>query len=188
MSITTKDRNTVGDHVRRIRGRAEMTLRQFSAATGLSESFLSQFERGHTQASVGSLRRIAEALQISLSELFDPNGMSAARVVRPGARLRMPFGDGATKYLISPQSSRDFAVYMARLEVGGSSGPEQYVHDSSDEFLLVLQGSIKLELADTVYLLEPGDGITFRSDVPHRVVNVHDGPSELIWINGAAGI
>ena len=100
----------------------------------------------------------------------------------------MPFGDGATKYLITPQGSREFAVYVAKLEVGGSSGPDQYVHDSSDEFLLVLKGSIKLELADTVYLLRPGDGITFRSDVPHRVVNVHDEVSELIWINGAAGI
>jgi transcriptional regulator with XRE-family HTH domain len=188
MSVATKSEYTVGNHVRRIRKQAEMTLRQLAVATELSESFLSQFERGHTQASVSSLRRIAEALQISLSELFDPNGMSTARVVRPGARLRMPFGDGATKYLITPQGSREFAVYVAKLEVGGSSGPEQYVHDSSDEFLLVLKGSIKLELADTVYLLGPGDGITFRSDVPHRVVNVHDEVSELIWINGAAGI
>jgi transcriptional regulator with XRE-family HTH domain len=188
MSVATKSQHSVGDHVRRIRSRAEMTLRELAVATGLSESFLSQFERGQTQASVGSLRRIAEALRISLSELFEPNGMSNARVVRPSARLKMPFGDGATKYLITPQGSRDFAVYAATLEVGGSSGPEQYMHDSSDEFLLVLKGSIRLELADTVYLLGPGDGITFRSDVPHRVVNVHDDVSELIWINGSAGI
>jgi quercetin dioxygenase-like cupin family protein len=188
MSVTTKNEHKIGDHVRRVRSRAEITLRELAASTGLSESFLSQFERGHTQASVSSLRRIAEALQISLSDLFEPNGMSKARVVRPSARLKMPFGDGATKYMVTPHGSRDFAVYVTQLEVGGSSGPEQYVHDSSDEFLLVLKGAIKLELADTVYLLEPGDGITFRSDVPHRVVNVHHDVSELIWINGAAGI
>jgi transcriptional regulator with XRE-family HTH domain len=188
MSVSTENEQSVGNRVRRVRSRAEMTLRELSSATGLSESFLSQFERGQTQASVGSLRRIAEALQISLSELFDPSSMSNARVVRPSARMRMPFGDGATKYMVTPQTSRDFAVYVATLEVGGSSGPEPYAHDSSDEFLLVLKGSVKLELADTVYLLEAGDGITFRSDVPHRVVNVHSEPSELIWINGAAGI
>jgi uncharacterized cupin superfamily protein len=100
----------------------------------------------------------------------------------------MPFGDGATKYLVTPQTARDFAVYIAELRKGGSSGPEQYAHGSSDEFLLVVRGAIKLELADAVYLLEPGDGITFRSDVPHRVLNVHNGTSELIWINGASGI
>lgn len=188
MSFATKNEHTVGDHVRRIRSQASTTLRELASATGLSESFLSQFERGHTQASVGSLRRIAEALQISLSELFEPNGMSHTRVVKPGARFKMPFGEGATKYLISPRGSREFAVYVAKLEEGGSSGSEQYAHGSSDEFLLVLKGSIKLELASTTFLLEPGDGITFRSDVPHRVVNVHKGMSELIWINGPGGI
>jgi transcriptional regulator with XRE-family HTH domain len=188
MSVVATSEHTVGRQVRRIRNRAEMTLRQLAVATGLSEGFLSQFERDQTQASVGSLRRIAEALQVPLSELFEPHGISNARVVRPRGRLRMPFGDGATKYMITPQSSRDFAVYIAKLEVGGSSGSEPYAHDSSDEFLLVLKGSVRLELADTVYLLDPGDGITFRSDVPHRVVNVHKDTSELIWINGAAGI
>jgi transcriptional regulator with XRE-family HTH domain len=188
MSTTTGSESTVGDHVRRIRARARMTLRHLAAATALSESFLSQFERGHTQASLGSLRRIADALQVSLSELFEPNGISKSRVVRPEGRLKMPFGEGAMKYLVSPQGSRDFAAYVAVLEEGGSSGAEQYAHGSSDEFLLVLKGSVKLELASTTYLLEPGDGITFRSDVPHRVVNVHPGTSELIWVNGPTAI
>lgn len=188
MSVATKNEHPVGDRVRWIRSQAGTTLRELASATGLSESFLSQFERGHTEASVGSLRRIAAALQVSLSELFEPNGVSAARVVKPGARLKMPFGEGATKYLISPRASREFAVYVAELDEGGTSGSEQYAHGSSDEFLLVLKGSVKLELASTSYLLEPGDGITFRSDVPHRVVNLHNGMSELIWINGPTAI
>jgi transcriptional regulator with XRE-family HTH domain len=79
MSVAAKSEYIIGNHVRRVRNQAEMTLRQLAVTTGLSESFLSQFERGQTQASVGSLRRIAEALQISLSELFEPNGMSTAR-------------------------------------------------------------------------------------------------------------
>jgi transcriptional regulator with XRE-family HTH domain len=188
VSIAADNQRTVGHYVRGVRTQAGVTLRALASATGLSESFLSQFERGHTQASLGSLRRIADALHLSLSQLFEPNGISSARVVRPSARLTMPFGEGATKYLISPPGARDFSVYTAKIEVDGSSGPQQYVHDSADEFLLVLKGSVKLELADTVYVLESGDGITFRSDVPHRVVNVHNDISELIWINGASGI
>jgi transcriptional regulator with XRE-family HTH domain len=188
MPETIKQPSTAGNLVRRVRAQVDMTLRQLAVATDLSESFLSQFERGQTQASISSLRRIAETLRIPLWELFDPTGMSNARVVRPGARIKMPFGDGATKYLVSPQTARDFAVYIAELRAGGSSGPEQYAHGSSEEFILVLRGEVRLELADAVYLLESGDGITFRSDVPHRVVNVHDDTSELIWINGPTGI
>jgi quercetin dioxygenase-like cupin family protein len=188
MSITTKRAYSAGDHVRRVRSQAEMTLRQLAIATDLSESFLSQFERGQTQASISSLRRIADTLQIPLWELFDPAGTSRARVVRPSARIKMPFGEGATKYLVTPQTTHDFAVYAAELRKGGSSGPEQYAHGSSDEFILVIRGALKLELADAVYLLEPGDGITFRSDVPHRVLNVHNGTTALIWINGPTGI
>jgi transcriptional regulator with XRE-family HTH domain len=115
MTVTTKRAYTAGDHVRRVRVKAEMTLRQLAIATELSESFLSQFERGQTQASISSLRRIADTLQIPLWELFDPTGMSRARVVRPRARIKMPFGEGATKYLVTPQTAQDFAVYVAEL-------------------------------------------------------------------------
>jgi transcriptional regulator with XRE-family HTH domain len=56
---------------------------------GVSESFLSQVERGRASASVASLRRIAGALGVSVADLFDSSG-PPARPLRPVGEEDVP--------------------------------------------------------------------------------------------------
>jgi transcriptional regulator with XRE-family HTH domain len=160
-----------------------MTLRQLAEATGLSESFLSQVERGLTQGSVASLRLIAEALGINVGDLFERRGGGAsARVLRESARPVLDFGHQATKQLLTPRPAENLEVFSVQFEVGGSTGDEQYVHGDSDELILVQSGSVKLELGEDVFLLEKGDSVVFRSSTPHRVVNIGNTVSILLWV------
>jgi transcriptional regulator with XRE-family HTH domain len=171
-----------GELVRAARSRRRFTLRQLSDATGLSESFLSQFERGLTQASISSLRSITTALGITLGDLFETGGPGGVRVLRESARPVLPFGDNARKFLLTPKPLDNIEVFSVVLEVGGSTGAEQYTHGDSEELLLVQFGSVKVELAADVFLLEAGDSIVFRSNVPHRVVNISPEHSSVLWI------
>jgi transcriptional regulator with XRE-family HTH domain len=159
-----------------------MTLRQLADATDLSESFLSQLERGLTDGSVASLRSIAAALGVNLADLFDKNGAAGARVLRMSARPAIKFGRQAVKQLLTPNVPDHFEIFSVDFEVGGSTGDQQYTHGDSDEFILVQSGSVKLELAQDVFLLESGDSIVFRSSVPHRVVNVDASASKVLWV------
>jgi transcriptional regulator with XRE-family HTH domain len=177
----------LGAALRSARARRRLTLRQLADATGLSESFLSQFERGLTQGSVASLRRIAEALGVSLANLFDKHGGAGARVLRTSARPAITFGHHAVKQLLTPHSPEHIEVFSVKFELGGSTGDSQYTHGDSDEFLLVQSGSVKLELSKDVFLLEEGDSIVFRSSVPHRVVNVSPGASTVLWVISPPG-
>ena len=72
-------------------------------------------------------------------------------------------------------------------EIGGSTGDQQYTHGDSDEFILVQSGSVKLELAKEVFLLENGDSIVFRSSLPHRVVNLSNSASLVLWVISPPG-
>src|SRR5213082_2977265 len=56
--------DALGQGIRAERLRQGMTLAQLAELTGLSPSALSQIERGVTDPSIGSLRRIASALQV----------------------------------------------------------------------------------------------------------------------------
>ena len=47
-----------------------LTLKQLSRRTGLSVSLLSQIERAESSASIGSLYKIASALDTRISALF----------------------------------------------------------------------------------------------------------------------
>jgi mannose-6-phosphate isomerase-like protein (cupin superfamily) len=59
---------------------------------------------------------------------------------------------------------------------------EPYAHGDSEELLIVLTGSVQLELGGDVHELESGDSIDYRSSTPHRITNVGAGPAEVIWI------
>src|SRR2546429_9651468 len=74
----------VGERLRALRRSRRATLRTVAERSGLSESFLSQVERGRSSASIESLRRVAEALGVSKAELFEPNGVAGPRVLRRG--------------------------------------------------------------------------------------------------------
>jgi transcriptional regulator with XRE-family HTH domain len=185
--LSTAAPSGTGSTVRAARVRLRMTLRQMSEATGLSQSFLSQFERGLTEASIASLRSITSAVGITLGDLFEPHGSSGARVLRESARPTLPYGNKAVKCLMTPRPAGDLEVFSVTLEPDGSTGDEQYTHGDSEELLLVTAGSVKLELSSDVFLLEAGDSIVFRSSVPHRVVNVGRERSEALWVIGPSG-
>lgn len=62
----------LGDSLRRFRRKQRMTLKDLSDKTGLSVSFLSQVELDQSNPSLESLKKIAEALNMSL-EVLTPN-------------------------------------------------------------------------------------------------------------------
>src|SRR2546422_1922861 len=69
----------VGERLRALRRFRRCTLRTIADRSGLSESFLSQVERGRSSASIASLKRIADALGVSMADLFEPDGLAGAR-------------------------------------------------------------------------------------------------------------
>jgi ribosome-binding protein aMBF1 (putative translation factor) len=60
----------LGRFIREGRTKQQLTLKQLARRTGLSVSLLSQIERAESSASLASLYRIANALKVSMSELF----------------------------------------------------------------------------------------------------------------------
>src|SRR4029077_20473121 len=81
------DEVNVGERLRAMRHLRRATLKAVAERANLSESFLSQIERGRARASIASLTRIAAALGVNVSDLFEPNGSrTKPRVLRRGGR------------------------------------------------------------------------------------------------------
>src|SRR5947208_7337045 len=93
----------VGERLRDIRRLRRATLRTIADRAGVSESFLSQVERGRASASIASLQRIAGALGVSVADLFEPTGSMQPRVLRRAERPTLAFGILGRKHLITPR-------------------------------------------------------------------------------------
>ena len=62
-----------------------ITLRELAGRAGVTESFLSQVEREVTSPSIASVQRIAQALDLSIAELFTEDVRMVALGGRTGA-------------------------------------------------------------------------------------------------------
>jgi transcriptional regulator with XRE-family HTH domain len=181
-SITVRSDLSVGGRLRSLRRSRRLTLREIADRSGLSESFVSQLERGQTGATVQSLQRIADALGIEVSDLFSPDGAHRPRVIRRDDRQAVAWGKLARKTLLTPKPFEFLEVVAAEFEPGGSTGDVPYTHGDSEELFLVVAGTVELDLDGDVVTLEAGDCAHYRSSTPHRVANVGPRRAEVLYM------
>ncbi len=171
----------VGERLRAIRQLRRKTLKEVASAAGLSESFVSQLERGRTNATIATLQRLSTALGIAVSDLFT-TGAPQSRVLRRGAREYVAWGELGRKALLTPKPFHSLEVVVARFEPGGSTGDEPYTHGDSEELLVVVDGAVHLQLGADVHELGTGDSVHYQSSTPHRVSNPGDETAEVMFV------
>jgi transcriptional regulator with XRE-family HTH domain len=159
----------LGARIRQLRKTRGLTLVQLATATELSHPFLSQLERGLAQPSLGSLRRIAVALETSPIELIAASeeplvGPSDVEVQRAGSgSVPEGFAAGAARMLV--HGDRPF--HPMEVVSDAVTQPQSFVHDE-EEFLYVVSGNVIVELAGEEYRLAEGDSIYYGGGVSHR--------------------
>jgi transcriptional regulator with XRE-family HTH domain len=178
----------LGERIRHLRKARGKSLKELSTDTGLSISFVSQIERGLSSASVRTLARLADALEVGIGELFGPADDEADAshriVARPAEhkRLEMP-RTGAEKRWITPfEQTPRLDLYLISLEPGGSSGDDAYVHDG-EEAGMILEGGMELIVDGRRHVLGEGDTFRFSSHRPHRFLNAGSRPARILWVN-----
>ena len=104
----------LGSFIRAQRQMANLSLRQLSALTDVSNPYLSQLERGLHQPSMRVLKSIAEALNISAETLFEQAGLikdsGSTDEEATEAALR------ADRRLSDPQKRALLTVYRSYIE------------------------------------------------------------------------
>lgn len=65
--------NTIGNRIRKLRNDISLSQEQLALKAGIAPSFLGEIERNTKKPSIDSIEKIANALEISLSEFFNYN-------------------------------------------------------------------------------------------------------------------
>jgi transcriptional regulator with XRE-family HTH domain len=171
----------LGARIRTRRLARHETLRELAGQAAVTESFLSQVERGVASPSIASVQRIARALDTSIAELFAADD-SAGTVVRVGDRRKIVYqGLGAVDEFLTRGTDGRLQVIYSTIQPGGGTGDEAYTHDSDEEVVVVLEGSLDLWVGPEHYRLESGDAVTHSSRVPHRNTNPGPGVARVLF-------
>ena len=78
--------SSIGEYIKEQREQAKISLRQLSAAAGVSNPYLSQIERGLRKPSADILQQIAKGLRISAEALYVQAGILEDRPADSGVR------------------------------------------------------------------------------------------------------
>jgi len=173
-----------GEQIRRLRLSKHMSLGDLAAAVDTSRSFLSQIEQGKTLPSLGTLKAIAAALDVTVGSLIDePATEILEPVVRKGSRPKIERLQAGISLegLTHREIHKAMEPLMIQLEPHSSSGHENYVHHGQ-EFAHIVRGKLHIEIDGIPYEMNEGDSIYFDSSRPHRFGNPSDEVTLALWV------
>jgi transcriptional regulator with XRE-family HTH domain len=197
---------TLGLKIREERRRQDLTLEQLSQKTGLSKSHLSQIERGLSQPSITSLKKIAYVFGMGVVNLFEEDNnqndhrgrfplfkkdgekdqgyVSDVRIVRSGHRktLSLPGAKVVYELLTSDLRRHIEAVYM-KIAPNETSGDEAMKDPPGEKLCMVLRGSLEVRVENETHLLHKGDTIYFPAHFVHSWKGLGKGAIEVIWVS-----
>jgi len=168
----------VGNTIRELRQKHGLTIAEVADQIGISRGMLSKIENAQTATSLETLAKLASSLGVSLSTLFRnyniPEG--GAQLVKSGEGMevvRRGTKRGHTYHLLAYDQgpTKLFEPFLITMDDASEVFPT-FEHPGV-EFIYMLKGRIEYRHGQSTYLLEPGDSLTFRGDIPH-------GPEKLI--------
>jgi len=162
----------LGNAIRELRQRHKLTIAQVSEQADISRGMLSKIETGQITPGLDSLSRIARALGVSMSMLFRhydaPTG--SAQHVKKGQGMevvRRGTKSGHSYELLAYDQGpvKLFEPFMITMEEQSESFPT-FQHPGT-EFIHMIEGTLEYRHGQTVYVLEPGDTLTFEGEITH---------------------
>ena len=168
----------IGNVIRELRLKDNLTIAEVAAQAGISRGMVSKIENGQVSTSLETLSKIAQALGVSLAHLFRHYNMPSggAQLVKNGAGMevvRRGTKRGHTYHLLAYDQGprKAFEPFLITMDDASEVFPT-FEHPGT-EFIYMLKGRIEYRHGQQTYMLEPGDSLTFRGDIPH-------GPERLI--------
>ncbi len=169
----------IGERLREMRSTRNLSLRELSAATGLSATLLSQVERGVTEPSLVTLRKLATYFGESVAAMFTDPAAPSVSISRPGHRLMLTAPGSHFAYERLARGDGKLEVLRGVLLSGESTSAEPWPHPSA-ECVYVIAGELIAEVAGTDYPVRAGESISFDARQAHRYRNAGEAESEFI--------
>jgi transcriptional regulator with XRE-family HTH domain len=159
----------VGNKIRHLRKVNQLTIRQLANGCDLSANAISLVERGEVAPSVATLCKIARALGVSASSLFQEVCTPDVVLSRAGGTEPELGGEQSLEGLSCALRLAAWAAPAERSKAVKDAlcMPAEGVRQS----VLCLCGYVILEVDDQSFCLEPGDQLSFNGQVLHRMRN-----------------
>lgn len=183
-----KDIQYIGNRVNELRKEAGLTLKELGEKTGLSQGYLSKFERGQTTISIDSLMTITKVLNTSIDKLFptestEENNLDS--VVHRSYENSVLYMENTEhiNYQITHRLDMDIFPKISVLLPSPDTAKDAFFSHKGEEFVYVLEGILTLKFKEKTYELYPGDTAHFSSNIEHTWFNNTNMATKILTIH-----
>lgn len=171
----------IGNRIKELRIKNNLTLEDLASRSELSKGFLSQIERNLSSPSISTLEDIVEVLGVSLTDFFDEKE-EKKYVYGINDYYVDEKDDSIINYLVPSGQMNRMEAILLELKKDGIS-QEIKTHEG-EEIGYVIKGKILIENISTneKYKVNKGETFYLKGEFKHRLVNIADDVSKIIWI------
>lgn len=171
----------VGKRIRSLRRLQGLTSEELARLAGVSQSMISQIERGQVSPSLETLWKLSHSLKVPMFSFLETEVSNAVTISRAGETKSIKRVRPNVSYqLLSPSSGKQMSFFKM-IVVPGEDLDAPLMYHAGEEGGLMLAGSLRVEVEGEIHMIYEGDSIYFDSTLPHRFVNVGDEDAVAVW-------
>ena len=167
----------IAARIKEMREIMDWSAEEMAEKTDVTPTEYREYEGGQTDLPFTFIHKCALAFGIELTELLEGRSahLSSYTVTRKGKGQQTAREDGIAIANLAPKFRDKLAEpYWVRYEYSASqqNQPIHLTTHSGQEFDLVLQGKLKVQVGDHTEILSEGDSIYYNSSTPHGMIAV----------------
>lgn len=166
----------IGSRIRRLRLHQGRTITEVAKLCGFSKGLLSKIETGKIVPAIATLTKIAGVLGVKVSVLMEEGEVANVAVtpeMNPYGGAFVATSKGYSIYGLAPQFLNKKMQPLLICSQKNLVHPHSVSHEG-EEFIFVLEGSVRIHVGNSEYMLSKGESIYFEAVNEHGVLPVTD--------------
>ena len=179
----TEQLRDIGRRLADLRSIMEISAETFCAQTNVTPKELAQYEEGALDFSFSFLYNAARILGVDVMDLMsgDSPHLSGWCLVRDGQGYAID-RRSAYRYNHLAFTFRDKKAEPFIVTVEPKDNPPVLHAHEGQEFNWMVSGRMRFFIADTDFILAPGDSVYFNASLPHAMQSLDDEPARFLAI------
>ncbi len=177
---------TLGERIRGLRAERGLQQRQLAEKAELTPSMVSQIESGRLTPSLNTLRRLADALGVTIPSLFDGQPVGSLVVSRAKDYPVVSFDGNREQWAVLGAG-----LFQGKIRAVVSSLPPRARGVATDKVIIkpgqmklfyVLEGRVALQYNGERHVLDTGDSALLDGGLPHGWENLGPRRARALWV------
>jgi quercetin dioxygenase-like cupin family protein len=185
--VPAREKDNLGDRIRKAREIRGLTLTDLSSRTGIGVDTLERVESNEMVPPLGELIKLGKAMEMKMGYFISPGVDKPMTVVRSDCRPAISrYGKRRSEQYgyfyesLAPEKANrfmePFLITMVPTDIKDLSS-----HDGQ-EFIFVLEGEIGVQVGDQAEILQAGDAVYYDSSCPHLVKCAGDQSAKILAV------